>query len=158
MSGPTSATVLEVDLQDGAIVRQWGALEGSWSFDPPEAGFDWQHYPNFTDSGSLLVSTHVPGEEGQQRAREYNLHGKSETLVEIWSYGEGMSDYAEYAGEAIRLDNGNTLINYGSGGVLREVTAGAEVSWELIWPESLLLGHNTLLDDLYALNEGPQGD
>ncbi len=151
----SSATVLELDLQDGAILRQWGALEGSWSFDPPEAGFDWQHYPNYTDTGSLLVSTHVPGEEGQQRACEYAVDDESQTLTEIWSYGEGMDDYAEYAGEATRLGNGNTLINYGSGGVLREVTQDGQTSWELVWPERYLLGHNTLLHDLYALNEGP---
>ena len=99
----------------------------------------------------MLVSTHVPGFQGQQRAREYTLDEENQTLVEIWSYGDEVPHYAIYAGEALRLDNGNTLINYGSEGALREVTHELRTAWQVDWDSDYLLGHMTLIDDLYAL-------
>ncbi len=144
-------TMVELDRETGEIQRQFGALEGSWEFDPPTAGFDMQHYPHYTADGTLLVSTHVPGFQGQQRAREYTLDEENQTLVEIWSYGDEVPHYAIYAGEALRLDNGNTLINYGSEGALREVTHELRTAWQVDWDSDYLLGHMTLIDDLYAL-------
>lgn len=64
---------------------------------------------------------------------------------------------------AIRLENGNTLGNSGTGGMAREITPdertvlnvkldipGADANY------NKLVGHNVLINDLYALNGGPQ--
>jgi len=147
-------TVLEVDASTGGVLNQWGQLEGSWAFDPPEAAFELQHWPNFTADGTLLVSTHVPGQPGQQRAREFRLDEHSDTLTQIWSYGEGLDLYATYQGEARRLENGNTLVNFGTEGVLHEITASGQLAWRLQWSQPWMLGHSTPLEDLYALNGG----
>jgi len=146
-------TIVEIDLASGEVIRQLGDLEGSWAFDPPESRFELQHYPNYTPDGTLLVSCHVPEEPGEQRAREYRLDDASETLTEIWSYGEGVSRYASYMGEASRFEEGNTLIGYGPGLAVREVTPAGEVAWEVEWAEGLL-AHATLLAELYPLNQG----
>lgn len=145
-----SGTVVEVDLTTGDVLRQWGNLEGSWAVDPSESLFEWQHYPTFTPEGTLLLSTHVPGQPGEQRAREYALDDASSTLREVWSYGEGQAPYANYAGEAVRLANGNTLLNYGSEGTIREIGPDGQVAWEVAFPGHLV-GHQTLVADLYAL-------
>lgn len=147
-------TVVEVARDTGELLRTWGALEGSWDFDPPEAMFDMQHYPHYTTGGTLLVSSHVVGESWQQRAREFVVDEPSQTLSEIWSYGEGTGQYATYAGEAFRLDNGNTFINYGTMSNLREVTPDKEIAWEAGWDNRYLIGHVSLLEDLYAVNVG----
>ena len=76
-------------------------------------------------------------------------------LTEIWSYGEGIDEYAYYSGEAYRLANGNTLLNYGTGGEIREVDPEGETVWSLQWGEDHTLGHTQLVGDLYALNRGP---
>ncbi len=144
-------TLVELDRKSGELLRQFGALEGGWAFDPPEAGFDMQHYPYYTADGTLLVSTHVPDAYQQQRAREYRLDEETQTLVEVWSYGDEVPHYAVYAGEALRLDNGNTLINYGSDGALREVTHERRTAWQVDWSGGFLLGHMSLVDDLYVL-------
>jgi len=149
-------TVVEIQRESGELLRQFGEYSEAWTFEDPEIGFDMQHYPHFTADGTLLVSTHVPGSYGQQRAREYRLDEASQTLVEVWSYGHEVPHYAIYAGEALRLDNGNTLINYGSSGALREVTPDKRTTWELAWPSTYLLGHMSLVEDLYAL-AGPEG-
>jgi hypothetical protein len=147
-------TVLEIARDDGEVVRQFGVMDGSWAFDPPEAAFDLQHYPHYTPTGTLLVSTHIPDEWYVQRVREFSLDRDTETLVEVWAYGDADDPFADLHGEAIRLDDGNTLINYGTEGVLREVTPNGETAWEVRWPEPYAVGHLTVVDDLYALNVG----
>ena len=112
--------VAEVDRQSGDVLWHAGALPDGWTIDA-DAGFDLQHYPNYTPDGTLLVSTHVPGQDEQQRAREFVVDHASQALTEVWAYGEGVEGYAQYSGEAVRLDNGNTLLNYGTGGEIREV-------------------------------------
>lgn len=149
-----ATAVVEVDRASGDVLRRWGELEGAWGYDPPEAGFDWQHQPHFTPAGTLLVSTHVPGAQAHV-VREYEVDDASQTLISIWSFGEGSGFYPRYAGEAVRLDNGNTLVNLGTDGVVLEVTPDGSVAWDLRWSSTFLLGHTTLIDDLYALNRGP---
>ena len=80
------------------------------------------------------------------------LLGKAHPVFSRFDY------YAEYAGECFRLANQNTLIGYGVDGALVEVTHDQEMAWELAWdrsPNSHLIGHMTLTDDLYPWNEGP---
>ena len=149
-------TAVEIQRDSGELLRQWGGLEGSWSFEPPEAGWDMQHYVHYTEQGTLLVSTHTLGGQQGQRAREYVLDDETQTLTQIWSYGQEVPHYATYAGEAMRLDNGNTLINYGTSGCVREITPEAVSAWNIEWPDTYLVGHVTLLDDLYALARGPE--
>ena len=153
-------TVVEVDRQTGALLRQWGQLRGSWAVDPPEAQLEYQHFPNYTADGTLLVSTHVEDEDGVQVAREFRVDDASETLVEVWSY-QSPDHFARYAGEATPTASGNVLVSYGTGGAVAEITPSGEVAWELLVQTSShthLLGHLTLLDDLYTLNAGPEGD
>ncbi len=147
--------VLEVERQSGRVLWYAGDIADGWTIQPESAAFDLQHYPNYSPVGTLLVSTHVPGEDGQQRAREFSLDEDRQVLTEIWSYGEGVEGYAKYSGEAVRLANGNTLINYGTGGEIREVTPEKETVWSLQFGEDHTLGHSVLIADLYELNRGP---
>jgi len=91
----------------------------------------------------------VPG-DWETAAREYEVDDASETLVEVWNFGLGEGIYGDTAGEAHRLENGNTLHNYGSAGHLREVTSEGEIVWEVEWPGNKLLGRTVFLEDLYA--------
>lgn len=154
----TTDTVVEVAVPSGEVVRQFGQLAGGWAFDPPESVVDYQHYPNYTPEGDIIVSTHVKGEPHQQRTRVFELDDSAQTLREIWTFGEGVDHYADYAGEAHEVDGGNRLIGYGTDGATLEVTDTGEIAWELAWEQggiTLLTGHQTLLTDLYALNAGP---
>ena len=148
-----TSTVVEVSWQTGEVVRQWGQLAGSWAVDPPSSNFELQHYPNYTPDGTLIVSTHIPGQPGQQRAREFTVDDETQTLTEIWTYGEGVSNYADYAGEAKRLENGHTLQGFGTNGAIHEISEDGELLWGVQW-RNKLLGTATFVADLYALNEG----
>lgn len=160
----TNDSAVEIDVATGEILRQFGAVPGSWSFDPEDSQFFFAHGVHYTDANTMLVSTHIlpgwgqPGDE--QRIREYALDDDSETLTEIWVYGEGADIYAPTWGEAIRLDNGNTLFNTGSDPLIREVTSDGKTAWEVAWDDvggfdQRLVGDMTILEgleDLYALD------
>ena len=66
-----------------------------------------------------------------------------------------------YKGMAIRLPNGNTLGNYGTGGAIREITPDKRTAFHVKFDAptgndffNKMVGHNVLIDDLYALNGG----
>jgi len=148
-----TSTVVEVDLDSGEVIRQFGQLDGSWTMDPFNAMLELQHFPNYSADGTLMVSTHIVGQRGRQVAREFAVNDKTETLEEIWSFENDLGYYAEYAGEAKRLDSGNTLVGLGTDGAILEVTPDGDVAWGIEFA-GRLVGQATLVDDLYALNEG----
>ncbi|HEU5076417.1 MAG TPA: hypothetical protein VFU02_19635 [Polyangiaceae bacterium] len=173
MSYPYSGTVVEIDRKSGDLVGQYGNARGSWRFGPPESSppeawkFEFQHFPNFTPSGSLLVSSHMPGctrtevpVANQHAFVEFDVDRTRQRLTERWRYTEG-PEWPRAKGMAIRLENGNTLANYGTGGVIREITPGKQTAWHVKFDApagddffNKMVGHNELIDDLYALN-GP---
>ena len=68
--------------------------------------------------------------------------------------------FAMAKGMADLLPNGNMFVNYGTGGIIREVTPDNKIAWEVIFnkkSKSVMAENNILFDDLYALNVGPDG-
>jgi hypothetical protein len=92
---------------------------------------------------------------------EFTIDREQHTLVEKWIYNEG-PEWAMAKGMAIRLANGNTLANYGTGGVIREITPDKQTAFHVKFDVEAddgdffnkMVGHNELVDDLYALNGG----
>ena len=146
--------VIEVDRVTGETVRWFGDVPGSWTFDPPETQFWWQHGPSLTAKGNLLISTHMTEKGGEATVvREYQFDDGSETLREVWSFGTVEDDwvYGDQMGEAWRLDGGNTLHNYGTNPLLRESTPDGTVAWKMSWERGYTLGRSTPIADIYAL-------
>lgn len=143
-------TIVDVDLDAGEPVRWFGHLNDSWSFDPPESAFWWQHGGYITEAGTLLTSSKGEDSDNETVIREYAFDEANEALVEVWSFGEGEGVYGDVMGEAHRLPGGNTLHNYGSATRLREATPEGEVVWDVNWRADVM-GRSTPLSDLYAL-------
>ena len=66
-----------------------------------------------------------------------------------------------YKGMVILLPNGNYLANYGTGGVIREITPDKKTAFYVKFDVTTgddffnkMVGNNVLIDDLYALNGG----
>jgi hypothetical protein len=167
LSYPGPSIVVEVDRKTGEVLGQYGDLEGSYAFVPSGWLFQFQHSPSITPAGTLLVSTHLPDfpfgtpiGPNQHAFEEFEIDRASQTLTLKWSYSEA-PEFAAGKGFALRLANGNTLVNYGTGGVIREVTADKKTAFEVKWdvPDgddyfNKMVGENVLVDDLYALNGG----
>jgi hypothetical protein len=180
LSFPEINTVVEVSRQSGELIGQWGDANGSWQFDPASTGFEFEHGANITPDGTLLVSTRETDIAYQLTKPlhyfiEFELDRDNKIATEIWRYGEGLTDWPAVKGEVFPVAGGNRLVNYGAAGIIREVTPDLEVAWEVKWdaefeipPEirekfdetyteddvNNMVGHNILIDDLYALNKG----
>ena len=146
----TLETVFEIDRSSGETLRWFGQLQGSWTFDPPESIFWWQHGGHYLPDGNLLISAHLSAEGEETVVREYRLNEAAETLEQVWSFGVGLGVHGEEMGEPHRLADGNTLHNYGTTARLREATPGGEVVWDITW-DQLYIGRSTPFNDLYAL-------
>jgi len=171
LSFPESNNIAVINRTSGALVATYGTGTGAYTFSPSPWSFVWQHFPNLTPQGTLLVSTHLPQYTKDSAAgmhqhafEEFTIDATSKVLTRIWMYGDGANDGGEWAasrGMALRLGNGNTLVNYGTGGVIREVTPDKKTVFYVKFDLSSsndyfnkLVGHNFLTDDLYAINGG----
>jgi len=90
-----------------------------------------QHDPTWLSDDRLLVfdshfSTYSSG------AVEYALQDGA--LHEVWRHGFQDGSFALLLGQALRQDDGSTLVNYGSAGVLEQVDADDRVQWRVELP------------------------
>ncbi len=143
------STVVELSLT-GEMLAEWGGYPGGWTFDPPQSGFELQHYPGFSGDGTLVVSTHSL-DTSEQWAREYEVDEAGMVLRQVWA---AQTPYwAEYAGQAQKLSSGNVLWQLGTAGAVLEITPDGTMVWEVGWPGKLV-GNVTPVADLYALTTG----
>ncbi len=176
MSFPDSGAVVEIDRESGEMIGYYGNQDGAWDFAPPlenppeQWGFGFQHFPNISPTGTLMVSSHMPGYEDFEQTPTANQHAflefaidrENQTLTELWRYTEG-PEWPRARGMAMRLENGNTLANYGTGGVIREITPDKDTVFYVKFDipsgndaYNKLVGHNFFVADLYALNGAPE--
>ncbi|HWA75873.1 MAG TPA: hypothetical protein VG937_26230 [Polyangiaceae bacterium] len=166
MSFPEERTVVEINRQTGELVGQYGSATGSYAFSPTWT-FEYQHFANITAAGTLLVSSHMPGftrdggpVAGKHAFIEFEIDRANKTLIQKWLYNEA-PEWANSRGMAIRMPNGNTLANFGPQGVIREITPDKKTAFHVKFDVATgddffnkMVGHNELIDDLYAYNGG----
>lgn len=143
-------TILEIDRDSGHVDRWFGNLPGSYAFDPPSAGFWYQHGGYWTDEGTLLTSTYVVPQGVETVVREYEVDDANRTLRLVWDFGVGDGVYGAQMGEAHRLPSGNVLHNYGTLARLREGRPDGSIVWDVEWPGHDI-GRSIPAPDLYAL-------
>jgi hypothetical protein len=167
MSFPEPNTVVQINRATGALVATYGDFAGSYAFSPTTWSFEFQHFPNITAAGTLLVSTHLSAfPEGssaganQHAFVEFTIDRTAKRLTEKWSYTGAYWPLSR--GMAIRLANGNTLANYGTNGIIQEITPDKKIVFQVKFDHptgandfyNRLVGHNVMIDDLYTLNGG----
>ncbi len=140
-------TVAEVDFTTGTTVRSFGDVKTSYEFTDADVSFDFQHHPTWTSRGGLMVTTSDPRNETW--AREFEVDEASESITQIWTYGEGEGLEAETIGEATRLENDNTLMNWGSMPQIREVKLDGTVVWDGFMSQSSFMGRIQPVMDPY---------
>jgi hypothetical protein len=124
---------------------------GDWQVGENTTPFTFQHDPRWTAGDNISLTTTA---NEVTRGVVYELDFNTKTYTEVWSHGDGAGYDPEYAlalGENHLLANGNRLINFGSGAVLREVTPDDEVVWQLeASPADIWLGSVQVFSDFYA--------
>jgi len=167
LSFPEPNTVAQINRATGALVATYGDRAGSYTFSPTTWSLEWQHFPNISAAGTLMVSSHLPMfPEGsaagpmQHAFIEFEIDRTNKRLTEKWSYSAG-TEWPLSRGMAIKLPNGNVLANYGTGGAIREITPDKRTVFHVKFDvptgsdyANKMVGHNVLIDDLYKLNGG----
>lgn len=169
LSFPYRDIVAQIDRKTGAMVAEYGNNSRSYAFSPAGWKFQFAHSPTITAQGTLLISSHLPDyPDGtapgpkHHAFEEFEIDRATKKLTQKWIYSDG-KEWAAFKGYNLRLTNGNTLVNYGSGGVIREVTPDKKTAFEvsfLVTPgdgyDNKMVGNTVLVSDLYALNGGPK--
>ena len=96
-----------------------GGPDSDFDFPNPADRFTMQHTASELPNGNILVFDNraaLPPEEGEgnySRALELRLDFESMTAVKAWEFSPEPRMHSRINGSAYRLDNGNTLINFG---------------------------------------------
>jgi hypothetical protein len=169
MSFPYENTVAQIDRKTGTLIATYGDRSGSYAFDVAGWGFEFQHFANISSKGTLMVSSHLNGNSqtnmpvaNRHAFEEFTIDRTAKRLVQKWVYTDG-AEWAMYKGMVILLPNGNYLANYGTGGVIREITPDKRTVFHVKFDVTTgndffnkMVGNNVLINDLYALNvSGP---
>jgi hypothetical protein len=113
---------------------------------PVEDGVHWAlpHDASILDDGSLLVflvNENLPG----SGCHQFTIG--TDRLTEVWSYEARV--VGRFLGKCTRLPGGNTLVGFGSGGQIHEVTPSGEVAWVAQVTDVAGLGAVGMFSDLY---------
>ncbi len=149
------ALLLEISLETGEVMRKLGG-DTPEAYTPESSRFSYQHDPNWTDDGTILmVSTSPRLDNGRDEtiAIEYQVEPSTGALREIWSYGRDMGLHAPYHGGARALSNGNRLVNFGAAGVIHEATPEGDTAWAVNSSPAVALGSALMVDSLYDLTK-----
>jgi hypothetical protein len=166
-SFPEENTVAEIHRQTGMLVATYGDHTGSYAYSPANYTFEFQHFPNLSPQGTLMLSSHKPGHDdtytataGDHEFQEWTIDRTNRRLTLLWSYNAG-PEWAMWKGMTIKLANGNVLGNYGSGGVIREITQDKATVFHVKFDAPITddnynnyVGNNFFVSDLYAMNGG----
>jgi hypothetical protein len=131
--------VTKIDRNTGEIIWRLGGRNSDFKFkDDDFEGFSCQHDINVLDNGHYIVFDNGNGHSPPtSRAAEYELNFLDSTATLIWEYRNPYTPgFSSYMGNAQRLDNENTVINWAVGylPVLTEVRPNGEVAFEM-WYE-----------------------
>lgn len=153
ISFPNSNQVVEVDRASGAVLRRFGDHPDAYAFDPPDLGIDYNHWAHINEWGNFVVSSHYPGSQTRHMWMEYEIDDDTKTLHEFWIFETTGFPFPAQRGMVARLPSGHRLGNFGSQGVIAEVTEDKQVAWRVNF--NRMVHNNVMVNDLYALNRGP---
>ncbi|MBN2103662.1 aryl-sulfate sulfotransferase [bacterium] len=113
------SAVYKIQRQTGEIIWKLGGINGNFTFvNDPFNGFSGQHAVSVLGNNRYLLfdngNNHNPK---TSRAVEYELDLDAMTATLVWEYRQDPdAQFSHYMGNAQRLPNGNTLINWAEGG------------------------------------------
>ena len=120
--------IFKVERATGDVLWQLGG-EGS-DFTAIGELFDHGHYSHHWPGGFLVFDNGDHRSPPVSRVAEYSYDEQAMTVELVWEMEEPTGSFIAVLGDARRLSNGNTLIDWSSKGRIQEVTPDKEVVWE----------------------------
>lgn len=126
-----------------------GLTASTFDFAPGSTRFLHQH--QFQVRGNRILILDNDGSPGDDsRVLEYELDFENNLATQVWSYVADPIVYTFVLGEPVRLENGDTFVNWSAAGQLERVTADGRSIWKLNTPLTYAFGFSTLADTLYT--------
>lgn len=125
--------VFELDPTTGTTGWRMGGADGNLILTGGDA-FYGQHGAIRTERGVLLFNnrdTLKDQDDLWSEAAEYNIDFNTHSYERVWSYDAGKTIFAPVLGNAEPLDDGGTMIGWGTAGRLNEVDPLGTVTWQL---------------------------
>ena|GEM_PF-5143742 len=113
--------------KSGTVEMVVGDAHG-WNFEPSTSVMHEQHAPVWAGEDTMLL---LNQESRGTRVVELELDSESHTAEATWSYGldDGAKMYV--LGNVARIPSGETLVNWGSRGVVQWLDEGKSLQWTL---------------------------
>ena len=133
-----------------------GSGEATWVLGGPTSTFtlgddttatDYQHQFTVLDDG-VLVFDNRSSDVDTARVVEYAFDG--DTAHEVWTYETVPPLVIVALGDALRLDNGDTIVSWSTAGQLEQVDAEGELIWRINTDLGTAFGYLSHTDSLYA--------
>jgi len=126
--------LLSVSHWDKVIKVNRTTDEVMWEFGesaqiPTPSVFDYQHALTNTANNQYMLFDNL-GLVGRSRVLEFSIDPINFTATQIWEYVPDDPFVAFVMGNANRLENGNTLINFGLAAAIQEVDESGELLWD----------------------------
>jgi hypothetical protein len=151
LSMRTFSSIAKIDRKTAACEWVLGETGATMTFSPESERF--QHEHQFQLRGDHLVVFDNDGAIGNvSRVLEYKLDFTTNVATQIWSYTANPTVYSFVLGEPIRLDNGDTFIDWSAAGQLERVNDKNESIWQLNTNIGYIFGFVTLAASLYPPN------
>jgi len=109
--------ITKIDHATGETIWRWGGKNNQFTQDDPEGFFSHQHAIRRLDDGdvTLFDNGDYRTPTTYSRAAEYDLDEVNKVATLTWEYRNTPDSYGNAMGYVQRLDNGNTLIGFGTG-------------------------------------------
>ena len=128
ISSRHQSKVVKINRQTGDVIWELGGVNSDFDFINDSYGISYQHFARPVDGKQNHYTVFDNGNFHSppfSRAIEFQIDTLNMTASKVWEYRHTPDRYTHWMGNAQRLPNGNTLINYADG-LLPKVTEVSE--------------------------------
>lgn len=110
-----TSSILKINPQNGNVIWQFGGLRNQFMvLNDPLYPFMYEHFVRQLPNGNYMVFDNGTSERGYSRVVEYFVDETNMTATLVWQFIDPRHIFAQYMGNGERLQDGNTVINYGT--------------------------------------------
>lgn len=131
LSNRNTSDVIKINRNTGEVIWRLGGKSNQFNFLNDE-GFSFQHDIRRLANGTITLFDNGNLKQPQySRAVEYVLDETTKSIIRVWQYPDSKDVYTPIVGNAQRLDNGNTMISWGTASKLGEVKSNGLTALEI---------------------------
>ncbi|NQY09336.1 MAG: aryl-sulfate sulfotransferase [Flavobacteriales bacterium] len=109
--------ITKIDFTTGEIIWRLGGKSNDFEFINDDLKFSSQHDARRIANGNITIFDNAHYTDNMPRAVEYELDEVAKTATLVWQQTEATVPVSDIYGSVQRLDNGNTLIDWGRSNV-----------------------------------------